>query len=158
MNENYENESLEFDAEIEDGEAPEQLILEGKFPFVVDDIIRGQFPGSKKLGPCNKVTVCMIVKIPGGTNQRVWTDLLLCKSMEWKLSNFFRCIGLKKPGERFRMDFRATLGKEGIADFAPRTYVGKDGMEHTVNDIKKFLNPPEWLRDAENTAEEELPF
>ena len=145
---------LDFDAVIaSDGKKP--IILDGDYNFVVADVGRGRFPGSAKIGPCNKATLTLLVETPMGT-ATVKKDLLLHSLVEWKLSEFFRCIGLKKAGEEFRMDWAKVPGAKGRAHFVQNTYIDRDGNERTVNAVDRFLDPEAGIPATDEA--EPIPF
>ena len=75
-----------------------------------------------------------------GTTVRVYTDLILHKNLEWKLSSFFRCIGQKKPGERLQMDWSKVVGSRGRARFNVRHYTDRWGERVEINEVKCFLD------------------
>ena len=66
-------------------------------------------------------------------------DLILYRTLEWKIASFFRCIGQKKHGEKVVMDWNKVVGARGKAHIKPRTYT-KDGEERQVNDVDRFLD------------------
>ena len=86
-------------------------------------------------------------------------DLILARSLEWKISSFFRCIGQKKHGERLGMDWNKVVGSEGRARFKHRPYTDKNGEQRVTNDVDTFYdyNPdffskkqtPSWVAEAE---------
>ena len=141
---------LDFDSVIaSDGKKP--VILDGDYDFTVADVGRGRFAGSAKIGPCNKATLSLLVETPAGT-ATVRKDLLLHSVVEWKLSEFFRSIGLKKAGEEFKMDWSKVPGSIGRAHFVQHSYVDKNGNERTVNAVDYFIDPDAGLKPM---AEEE---
>ncbi|MCD8154873.1 MAG: hypothetical protein LUF78_09355 [Clostridiales bacterium] len=155
------NMCLDWDSVIENDGQQFTILPEGDHVFTVVDFTRGRFPGSAKIQPCNKAELTLRVETPEGV-VHVRTDLILFKSMEWKLSAFFRCIGQKKPGERLVMNWNKVVGSRGYAHFKPRTYM-KDGKEYQVNDVDKFYdydekNFPEnnWMKIPESY--DDLPF
>ena len=79
--------------EIEDDGSGNILLPEGDYNFEVTNFERGRFPGGPKLTPCNKAMITVRVDTEEGS-AFVKFDLLLHRSVEWKLSAFFRCIGL----------------------------------------------------------------
>ena len=152
---------LDWDSAIENDGQQFIILPEGDYVFTVTDFERGRFPGSAKIKPCNKAVLTLRVDTPDGT-ANVRTDLILFKSMEWKLSAFFRCIGMKKHGERLVMDWNKVVGSRGYAHFKPRTYM-KDGEERQANDVDKFYdydekNFPEESEWMEIGDDDELPF
>ena len=112
---------------------------EGDYVFEVTGFERGRFPGGAKIPACNKAALTLQVKTPEGLAV-IRTDLLLYKTMEWKLSSFFRCIGQKKHGERLQMDWNKVVGSRGRAHFKPRTYTDRDGNERQANDVDRFYD------------------
>ena len=112
---------------------------EGDYNFTVTGFERGRFPGSLKIPPCNKAAITIAVD-NGGKTVNVKFDLILYRSLEWRISSFFRCIGQKKHGERLVMDWNAVIGSHGRAHLKPRTYVNRYGEEKTANDVDYFLD------------------
>ena len=63
---------------------------------------------------------------------------MLHSSLEWKLSQFFLSIGLKKHSEPLRMNWTGAVGKTGNCHVTVREYKRNDGGTGTANDISKF--------------------
>lgn len=138
----YQNEKdmfLDWDDTIESDGQEFITLDEGDYNFTVTGFERGRFPGGIKIPACNKASLTLQVKTDAGIAV-IKTDLLLYKSMEWKLSAFFRCIGQKKHGERLTMDWNRVIGSRGRAHFKPRTYVDRDGNERQANDLDRFYD------------------
>ena len=137
------------------------LLPEGDYNFTITNFERGRFPGSAKIPACNKATVTLQVDTPDG-KAKTKLDLILYRSLEWRISAFFRCIGQKKQGERLTMDWGKVLGSRGRAHFKPRTYTGRDGQEHQANDVASFYDydesffpqMPAWVKEAEAAESE----
>ena len=139
------NDVLDWDSEIEsDGKSIE---LDGDYNFQVVGMERGRVPGSQKLPACNKATLSLLVYAGPTESTTVRTDLILHKSLEWKLSQFFRCIGQKKHGERIAMNWDKVEGSCGRAHFKPRKYTDKNGNERTANDVDYFIDYDEKFFD-----------
>ena len=114
------------------------VLPEGDYTFTVSSIERGHFPGGQKIPACNKVTVSLAIDNDQGiASARV--DLILYRTVEWKIAAFFRSIGQKKYGEKMVMDWSAAIGKRGKAHFKPREYT-KDGQTRQVNDVAHFYD------------------
>ena len=159
-NEKNQNECMDWDAELtDDGQERERLILpEGNYVFQVVNLERGRHPGSAKLPPCNKASVTLEITTAEGV-ARVKTDLYLHMSTEWKISAFFRAIGLKEKGQHVRMDWTKVPEAWGRAHIRPRTYVGSDEKEHVTNEVAWFLDfDPELVKPGFITVDEEAPF
>ena len=154
---------LDWDDAIESDGQEFVILEEGDYNFTVTDFERGRFPGGPKIPPCNKAALTLQVKTPDGV-AICRTDLLLYKTMEWKLSAFFRCIGQKKHGERLVMDWNRVIGSRGRAHFKPRAYTDRDGNERQANDLDRFYDwdekyfPAEESQFVEITDDDDLPF
>ena len=146
------NEVFNFDSVIEnDGE--QFLVLEdGDYDYKVTNFERGNFPGGNKIPPCLKATITVEVVTKEG-KATVKTDLMLAKADEWKLCAFFRSIGQKKSGEPLKPNWNLVVGSTGRAHFKKKTFVNKDGIEKTVNEIDRFID-----KQDSNSSEDELPF
>ena len=152
------SEILDWNDTIEN-DGQENIILdEAIYCFEITDFERGRFPGSAKIPPCPKATITATVKTEEGP-ATVKFDLILCRSLEWKLAAFFRCIGQKKRDEPLKMDWTKVVGRSGRAHFRPRGYVTAAGEARVVNDIERFIDydpsffVPEWVKEAEGAEE-----
>lgn len=152
------SEILDWNDTIEN-DGQEYIVLdEGDYCFVITDFERGRFPGSAKIPPCPKATITAAVSTEEG-NATVRFDLILCRSLEWKLAAFFRCIGQKKRDEPLKMDWTKVVGRSGRAHFKPRSYVTAGGDERMANDIERFIDydpsffEPGWVKEAEGAEE-----
>ena len=130
---------LDWDSTIEDDGNGFVLLEEGDYDFVVSGMERGQHNGSAKIPACGKAMLTLSVESPQGVAE-IKESLLLHKSMEWKLSSFFRSIGQKKHGERLNMNWDAVLGSAGRAHIVQREYVGNDGTTKKANNVKYFID------------------
>ena len=90
------------------------------------------------------------VGIPG----EILEFLFLHRSVEWKLSAFFRCIGQKKPGEKLVMDWGNVIGSKGRAHFKPRSYKANNGEDREANELDRFIDYDERFFDGQD----DLPF
>ena len=164
MNENAVNTQgmcMDWDDEIEeDGQE--------FYNFEVTQMERGRSKGGGKIPACNMATITMSVDAGDGKTATCRTNILLYRTLEWKVSQFFRSIGMKKDGERVKMDWNRVVGAVGRAHFKPRKYTDKDGNEKEANDIAYFIDydekvtpQPDPMSGFVNVAEgqdEELPF
>lgn len=151
-----------------ENEGQEFITLEeGDYVFKVTNFERGRYVGSSKIPPCNKATITVQVDTKKGIAICRF-DLILYRTLEWKLCSFFRSIGQKKHGEKLVMDWNRVVGSLGKAHFKPRSYTNQYGEEKTVNDVDRFLdyNEEEMTKymfpdtyDSNNeVSEEDLPF
>lgn len=133
------NGCMDWDDTLE-SDGKEFIVLpEGDYTFTVTDFERGRYPGSAKIPPCNKASLVLEVKTEDGI-AHVRTDLILYRSLEWKISSFFRSIGQKQKGERLVMNWNRVVGSVGRAHIKPRNYTDRDGNERTANDVDRYLD------------------
>jgi len=131
------------------------VLPEGDYAFTVTGFERGHFPGSAKIPPCNKATLTVRIDNDLGAATARF-DLILYRTMEWKIAAFFRCIGQKKKGEKMTPDWNQVLGARGWAHFKPRTYT-KNSQERQVNDVDHFYDYDPCM-DFIPADDEELPW
>ena len=143
------------DTILEDGR--QFLILpEGDYEFEVTKFERGRYSGGAKIPACNMAKLTLQVKTDEGVGN-ITTNLMLYRSMEWKVSSFFRCIGKKKSGEPLVMNWDQVEGARGRAHIKPGTYTGNDGNVHDKNEVDYFIDyDPEKM--SQLSLEDELPF
>ena len=163
MDEQNRSQAMGWDDSIENDSQQYPVVPEGDYNFTVTGFERGRFPGSAKLEACNKASLTLEVETKDGP-VTVFTDLILNRKLEWKLSEFFRSIGMKKKGERVVMDWSKVQGAHGRAHFKPRKYTASDGTERTASNVEHFLDydpknfhEDEWMSIPEE-SQEELPF
>lgn len=160
---NNQNMAMDWNDTIESDGQEFVILEEGDYNFEVTGFERGHFPGGPKIPACNKAALTLQVKTENGVAS-IRTDLLLYRSLEWRISAFFRCIGRKKQGERVEMDWNHVIGARGRAHFKPRSYVDRDGNERQANDLTRFYDWDEQYFPAEPVLTEvtdnddELPF
>jgi len=128
------------------------ILPEGDYNFIVTHFERGRFPGGPKVPGCNKAAITVKVETKEGT-ANVKFDLLLYRTLEWRISGFFRCIGQKKHGEKLTMDWNKVVGSKGRAHFKQRSYINSQGDERVVNDVDRFIDYKE-----EFFIPDDLPF
>jgi hypothetical protein len=114
------------------------LLPEGDYDFTVTKIERTRHNGSEKMPACNMAKVTVTV---WGQQDKIEIveNLFLCNKMEWKLSQFFLSIGLKKHGEPLRMNWTAAQGRQGKCHVYVDNFKDKkSGEDRQSNKIKKF--------------------
>lgn len=131
----FEDRELGWDDEIE-RESEFVLLPEGEYKFEVIDFERARHPGSEKLPPCNKAIVHMKIYGNNGQNTTIKYNLFLHTKTEGMLTAFFTGIGLRKHGERLRMNWNAIIGRTGRCKLGIRQYNGNQ-----YNEIKRILEP-----------------
>ena len=158
---NDQNMVMDWNDTIENDGQEFVILEEGDSNVTVTGFERGRFPGGPKVPACNKAALTLQVKTDEGIAV-IRTDLLLYRSLEWRISAFFRCIGQKKHGERLVMDWNRVVGSQGRAHFKPRTYTDRDGNERQANDVDRFYDWDEKYfpvtGDWSTVSDDEIPF
>lgn len=132
-------EIIPWDGYIEnDNDFPEITLLEpGDYNFEVIDLEKTY--SSTTNVPMAKLTLRVFDNEKNSTN--VWDNLILQRNCEWKLSQFFRSIGLKKRGERFYFDWNKVEGAKGRCKIKKSTYTNAKGKEVEKNEIERYYEP-----------------
>lgn len=148
-----------WDDVIEDDGNGFILLEEGDYDFTVTGFERGRHNGSAKIPACNKAIITLSIDSPQGVAE-IKENLILYKTMEWKISAFFRSLGLKKHGERLTMDWDHVLGAAGRAHIVQREYIGNDGTNKKANNVGYFIDymPPEKRADLLDQQDDDIPF
>ena len=131
-----EYEEIDYEGMIEEESGGFTLLPEGDYDFTVSKITRGRYEGSDKMPPCNSVTVDLTVWGPQD-KATVTERFFLVKKFEWKLSQFFLSIGVKKHGEPLMMRWNIE-GLRGKCKVYIDRYKKQDGSDGQSNKIKKF--------------------
>nr|DAM41634.1 MAG TPA: Protein of unknown function (DUF669) [Caudoviricetes sp.] len=116
-------------------EAKEYTLLPvGTYQFIIkDNFVRSKTSGNGKLPVCNKADITLTINYEG-KEVKVTTSLILHKSLEWKISQFFECIGMKQKGVPFRPDWNGIIGKTGTVKISHREY-----NDAIYNNVKEFV-------------------
>lgn len=131
------NDSFGWDDEIKE-ETSFVLLPEGDYMFTIKKFEKARFEGSEKLSACNKAVVTFTVQTPDGRTTEITENYLLHKKMEWKLSEFFAAVGMKKKDEPVKMCWTPELiGKQGVCKIVVHKYK-KDNEDRQTNRIDKL--------------------
>ena len=156
MTNNNQNLAMGWNDTITEDGAKFVVLPEGDYNFVVSKFERGRYAGGPKIPACNMAKLVLKVDSDEG-NANVNVNLLLYRTMEWKVSSFFRSLSLKKSGEPLVMDWSKVEGAKGRGHFKPDTYTGNDGRVHDKNELDYFIDfDPEFF--PEDMPDAELPF
>jgi len=137
-NDSFEGKEYGWDDEIEKDSEGFTLLEPGEYDFEVVNFERARHNGSAKLPACNKAIITLRVSAPDGRSVDLKHNLFLHSKCEGLLSAFFVGIGLKKHGEKLKMDWSKVVGRRGRCTVGVHEYNGK-----TYNDIKRILEPKE---------------
>lgn len=138
---------MEWDAYIEK-ESEFVLLPEGDYDFTVTSFEKGWFDGSAKIEACNKAILELTINAPGLGTSIVKENLLLSDKVEWKLCEFFRCIGQKQHGTGVKMNWNKVHGAKGRAHIVINEYTGNDGNNYKNNKVARYLDPETELGGA----------
>ena len=146
------NKVLDWDSEIGADSGERVLLPEGDYVFEVTNFERGRFPGSAKMSPGPKAIYTLMIHTDKG-DAFVTYDLILNSAMEWKISEFFRGLGMKAHGQQIRPDWEGAKGKKGKCRVKQRQYTTQNGDTRTVNDVDKIYDyDPADHKPARKTA------
>ena len=157
MADNMYSKEMGWNDSIQEDGVVRTILKEGDYEFKVTGFERSRFNGSEKTAPCNKAILTLEVESVEGTTT-VRTDLLLTKSLEWKISSFFRSIGLKKHGQAVVMDWNKVLGSKGRAHLKVRQYINKYGETKECNDVAYFIDYDPDYDKAPFSDSDDIPF
>lgn len=114
----------------------------GDYDFTIDHYERGRSKGSDKIPPSNMAIVYFNIRTQDGQEVQIRENYILHSKLEWKLSELFMGVGLKKKGETLRMNWNAIVGLTGRA---------KVSLDEDKNDPTKKYNHIEKLYPKEDT-------
>ena len=67
--------------------------------------------------------------------------LVLMRSCEWKICQFFTCLGLRQHGEKSIPKWEAVLGSKGLARLGVEEWQTDSGDNRERNIVKSYLDP-----------------
>lgn len=139
----------DWDDTIEnDGEQSDFVTLEeGDYEFTVHKWERGHYTptAGAKTPACNQVELTLQIRTKNG-DAYVNDKIQLASTMEWKLAAFFRSIGLKKHGEKLKMEWDKINGRKGRAHIT-KTPGKNEGV--FFNNVARYLDPVAKTEDDE---------
>ena len=131
---------LDWDDVVSNDYTEYTLLPEGEYAFEVLGFTRARHPGSDKIPACNKAIIK--IKLHGeNVSTEINHNLFLHSKTEGLICSFFTAIGIRKRGEPLKMDWNKVVGCKGRAVVEIRSYVGSDGREAQINQIKRFIEP-----------------
>ena len=139
---------LGWDDEISNDDREFAVLPEGDYRFTVEKFERGRSKGSGKLPPCNMAILTLRVTSLDGSSASTVTDYLVLHSkVEWKISSFFRAVGLKKHGEPLRMEWSKVYGSSGRLKL-----IVEHGDNRDFNKVDKYYDPDDTVTTAPAAA------
>lgn len=133
------NREIGWDEEISEERQDYEPLPPGVYTFKVYSMERGRFAGSEKMGPCNMASLDLVVEDAEGKKRHVFDSLYLHKKAEWKLSQFFLCIGQKKTGVPLKPNWNEVPCSQGKVELVINSYTDKNGNPKKNNRVSKYL-------------------
>lgn len=140
---------FDWDDEIQDdGEQRDFVTLEeGDYEFEVTKFERGHYTpkAGAKTPACNQASMTLKVSTDEG-DCYITDNFPLAATMEWKISAFFRSVGLKKHGEKLKMQWKDSIGLKGKAHI-----VQSEGTKSGIvfNNVGYYIDPVVKVEDDE---------
>lgn len=106
----------------------------GDYDFTIDHVDRSRSQGSDKLPPCAMAVVYFNIHAEG--NPQIRENFILHSRLEWKLSQLFGSVGLKKKGDELKMNWNALPGLTGRCKVS--LDADKNDPEKKYNHIKEL--------------------
>ena len=140
---------FDWDSKITAEESSNFALLEpGVYPFTVTKFERGQFipsATSKIRDVCAKATYTLTVEdAEHGLSTDIRYTLFLDSSNSWKITQFFKSIGLfptDVDGREVAVPWTQAEGCKGHCELGVHEYVDNTGTTRQANDIKRCLPP-----------------
>jgi len=144
------------------GTLPFIVLADGVYEFEVTKLDKTFYQGTSTKIPasCPEADLELMVKTSEGISI-IRERIFLYDDMEWKISAFFRCLGLKQYGQSVVMPWGKVLGAKGKAVITSRTWTSNDGTEKKSNIIKSYIDSdvkPVIKKAVAPTADSDLPF
>ena len=111
----------------------------GTYHFTVNSMERARFQGSERMSACNMANLDLLITDEDGKEHHVFDSLYLHTKAEWRLSQFFLCIGQKKKGEPLKPNWNAVPCSTGRAEIIINEYTDKNGNPRKNNRVSKYL-------------------
>jgi hypothetical protein len=104
------------------------------------DVVGFERATTRKGAPMAKLTLkCKNTETDSVTT--VKDKLVLMRSCEWKICQFFTCLGLRKHGEKSVPKWDAVLGSKGLARLGIEEWQTDSGDARERNIVKSYLDP-----------------
>lgn len=135
-------EALGWDDRVKAVDSEFILLEPGTYDFTVKSFERGWFNGSDKMCPCAMAKMTLAMSDPkSGAVVDVFCNLMLNKKVLFRITQFFKSVGLLDPdmkdGDEFDLSlFPHSVGRSGRVKIKNRTYNGRE-----YNDVEQFLKP-----------------
>ena len=111
----------------------------GEYVFTFSDYEIREYKGGAKIPPCTQILVKLIIDI-AGVHYCVFDRLNLVDNNEWKITNFFKSLGINMQGATIADCLEMAQGQQGRALVKQCEYFSKkQGKQVVGNEIKAYL-------------------
>ena len=145
---------FDWDDEIEDdGEERSFIVLEeGDYEFEVTKFDKAFFTAKddSKIPSCPEADITIKISTEDG-DAYIKDRFFLVGNTEWRISAYFRSIGMKKHGERLRMKWSESVGCKGKAHIIKTQGTKEDTW---FNNVKYYIDPPAKAAEAKEESED----
>lgn len=130
---------LDWEDEIEDTGNDYIDIPDGVYDFLVESVEYGRSNGTDKIPACKQVIVHLLIGVPGIGQARLNAYFTLWSTLQWKICDFYKSIGLQQNNDqKVKMRWNIT-GAKGRCEI---NHYQKKGSNKSYNQIKRFI--PTW--------------
>jgi hypothetical protein len=130
----------------------------GEYDFTVTKFERSRYGGGAKVPACNQAKLTITIHSKEYGDVDVFHNILLFSRLEGLISNFFTGIGLKKKGEKLRMNWSTVVGSTGRCKLEIHKYTKQDGTEGSNNQVKTFIPADEVKPQTQQQGQYQAPF
>ena len=142
--ENRIDKALDWDSKISYEQPDFVKLPEGVYPITITKMEKKQYEGGAKMEACPVAD--LTIEARGKEGVSVFnTRLFLHTRSEGRLTAFFTCIGQRRPGEEYTMDWNKVEGSNGWAKLKIREFDTRNGNHVTTNDVARWLAPDDSL-------------
>lgn len=116
-------------------------IPDGEYEFFVDHYERSKVSGDGKYAGQNMAVIYCNIMTEDNDGPQIKTNIILNKKFDWKLSQFFICIGLMKDEEnaKMKMNWNLVGGTRGRCKVEHKPNFNDATKTHL--EITEFLKP-----------------
>ena len=103
----------------------------------------------------NMAKLSLLCETKDGLTSTLRENLVLLRRCEWRINQFFTCVGLRKHGDCSIPKWDMVKGSRGRAKLGVDKWQGRDGNMYDGNVIKEYLEPEE--KPSTTSAQSHVP-
>lgn len=138
---------LSWDSKIEITEDEYTLLEPGKYPFKVTAFERTTVKNGKNAGKPQADYTLKVMDTVNNTSTNAHYRLILDTDYLWKISAFFKALGMVPKGATtsndFEPDWQGAIGKFAMCEVTQNSYLKQDGSKGTSNNIERVWADPQ---------------